>query len=148
MKVGNSVSKEGLTEYFYKVEIYNNTNKPICIPVSLSFGVEIDCEDTVEVVNIYSASDTALFFSLCYTKSEFEGSKTRYSASPMIINPQTYFSTNIRFVNNRSKKMYLVLKYSNDKNIDYKEIRASFESKPQYEWMDTLNFYDKKFQIK
>lgn len=146
-KISKTVSKDGLNEYMYRVEVYNNTSKPICIPVSLSFGLAVNLDDTVEVVNIYPARDSSLFFSLYYAKSDIEGSSARYAATPVIVNPNTYLLVNIRFVKAEGKQMFLELKYSYDKNLDYRKIRASFENEPRYKWMDDLNFVDKIYPI-
>jgi hypothetical protein len=134
-------------EYVYKVELYNDNNIPICIPVSLSFGFVANLDDTIEVSNIYPASDSTLTFSLYYTKSDIEGSSTRYPATPIVLNPGTYLLTNVRFEKTKVKKIFLELKYAEDKNFEYNKIWSSYENNPRYKWMDDLNFVDKKFPI-
>jgi len=145
--IGKTISKNDLNECIYRVEIYNNTNSPICIPVSLSFGFSINLNDTIEVTNIYPARDSAVFFSLYYTKSDIEGSSARYAATPVIVNPNTYLLTNIRFVKTEGKQIFLELKCSYDKGLDYHKIRQTFENEPRYKWMDNLDFVDKKYPI-
>lgn len=147
MKVNEIISNQGLCKYVYKVEVYNNTNRPICIPVSLSFGYTVNLYDTVDVVSIYPAVDSSVIFSLYYTKSDIEGSSARYPAIPVILNPCTYLSTYIIFKKPKGKSMFLELKYSYDKNLDFYKIWTSFENEPQYKWMDDLNFVDKKYPI-
>ncbi|MCX8020823.1 MAG: hypothetical protein N2747_10050 [Chitinophagaceae bacterium] len=146
-ELGESKSKSGLDECIYRLELFNNTNSPICIPVSLSFGFTVNLNDTVEVKNIYPANDSSVTFSLYYTKSELEGSSVRYPAVPVLINPNTYVLTNVRFEKIKEKKMFLELKCSYDKNLDYYKIRSSFENEPKYKWMDKLSFVDKKYPI-
>lgn len=146
-KISKTISKDGLYEYIYRVEVYNNTNKPMCIPVSLSFGLAVNLDDTVEVANIYPARDSGLFFSLYYAKSDIGGSSARYAATPVIVNPNTYLLVKIRFVKAEEKQMFLELKYSYDKDLDYNKIRASFENEPRYKWMDDLDFVDKIYSI-
>jgi hypothetical protein len=103
--------------------------------------------DTVEVVSIYPAVDSSITFSLYYTKKEMEGSSARYAAIPVILNPCTYLSTHITFTRPKGKGIFLELKYSYDKNLDFYKIWTSFENEPQYKWMDNLNFVDKKYSI-
>jgi hypothetical protein len=146
-KIGETRTKEGPSELIYRVELYNNTNSPICIPVSLSFGFTVNLNDTVEVGNIYPAIDSSVTFSLYYIKSDIEGSSARYPAVPVIVNPNTYVLTNIKFTNVKGKRMFLELKCSYDKNLDYYKIRSSFENEPKYKWMDKLNLIDKKYLI-
>ncbi len=138
---------EDKSEFIYRLELYNNTNTPICIPMSLSFGYTVNLNDTVEVANIYPANDSSVTFSLYYTKSDIEGSSARYPAVPVIVNPSTYILANIRFKGVEGKKVLLELKLSNDKNLDYYKIRSSFENEPKYRWMDKLKFIDKNYLI-
>ena len=146
-KIGESKSKNDLDECIYRLELYNNTNSPICIPVSLSFGFTVNLNDTVEVSNIYPASGSSVIFSLYYAKSDIEGSSARYPAIPVIVNPNTYLLTNIRFAKVKGGKMFLKLKCSYNKKLDYYKIISSFKKEPKYKWMDNLNFIDKKYPI-
>src|SRR5687768_15618343 len=116
-KIGESISKNGSEECIYRLELYNNTNSPICIPVSLSFGLTVNLNDTVEVANIYPAIDSSVIFSLYYTKSDIEGSSARYPGVPVIVNPNTYILTNIRLTKIKGKKMFLELKCTYDKKF-------------------------------
>jgi hypothetical protein len=145
-KISETKLGNGSWEYVYNIELYNDNSTPICIPVSFAFGLTADLSDTVDVSNIYPASDTSLTFSLYYAKS-LEGSSTRYPAIPVIINPGTYFITNIRFIKSQRKSTILELKYSADKNLDYYKILSSFGKSPKYMWMDKLNFKDKKYSF-
>lgn len=133
--------------FIYRLELYNNTNTPICIPMSLSFGYTVNLNDTVDVANIYPTNDSLVTFSLYYTKSDLEGSFARYPAVPVIVNPSTYILANIRFNGVEGKKVLLELKFSNDNNLDYYKIQSSFENEPKYRWMDKLKFTDKKYII-
>jgi hypothetical protein len=144
--IGTCHSK-GDSNAIYTVEIFNNTNAPICIPVSLSFGSIVNLADTVEVTNIYPSTDSAVVFSLYYSKSDLEESSMRYPAVPIIINPNTYFLTNIKFNKPQRKKVYLELNFSFDKNLDFQKIRSSFENEPKYRWMNDLNFIEKKYLL-
>lgn len=134
----------GSYNYVYKIELYNDNRTPICVPVSFAFGLTADLSDTVDVTNIFPASDTSLTFSLYYAKS-LEGSSTRYPAVPVIINPGTYLITNISFVKSEGTRTILELKYSADKSIEYNKILSLFGESPKYKWMDKLNFKDKKY---
>ena len=148
-KTNETASKNGVSaECVYRIEIYNNTNVPICIPVSLSFGLSADINDTLEVINIYPANDSVLTFSLYYSKSDIKGSSTRYPAAPIVINPSTYFLTNIKFIKTQlHQKAFLELNCSYDKGLEYNKIYASFNKNPKYIWMDKLNFINKKYSI-
>jgi len=146
-KIGESISERGSDECIYRVELFNYTNTPICIPMSLTFGYTVNLNDTVDVVNIYPANDSSIIFSLYYTKSDIEGSSARYPAIPVIVNPNTYVLTNIKFEKIKEKKMFLELKCSYDKKLDYYKIRSSFENEPKYKWMDSIKFVNKRYPI-
>ena len=140
--------KNGPNQCVYRVQIYNGTQNPICIPVSLSFGFSFTDLDTAEVVNIYPAIDSIVTLSLYYAKDDISGSSTKYPALPVIINPATYAIANIRFEKPENKHVYLELAYSNDTDLDYHQIRNSFENEPMYRWMEKLNsMVYKKFLI-
>lgn len=146
-KISELKSNSGLEECIYQLKLFNNTNRPICIPFSLSFGLTVNLDDTIDVSNIHPLIDSSITFSLYYTKFEIEGSSTRYPAIPVIVNPNTYVLTNIRFTSIKGMKLFLELKYSNDKNLDYYKIRSSFEKEAKYKWMDRLTFIDKKYLV-
>jgi hypothetical protein len=131
----------------YRVQLYNNKESPICIPVSLSFGLMASIDDTVQLSNVYPANDSILVLSFQYAKADLEGSATRYPALPIVLNPGTYLLTNVRFTKENGKKTILELKYSHDKQIDYGKIWSVFKNGPKYKWMDSLNFVNQRYQI-
>ena len=148
IKLNESASTKGGLECIYRVEIYNNTNKPFCVPISLAFGYTVSSSDTVEVINTSGGSDTSETFSLYYTKSDLEGSKARYPAIPVLLNPNTYLITNIKFRKAGHKKIYfLKLEYSKDEKLDFYKIFSSYQNEPMFKWMDDLNFTTKNYLI-
>jgi hypothetical protein len=146
-KIQEIALKNGSKECIYQVEVYNDTNNPICFPVSLSFGFTFNDLDTGEVVNIYPAIDSIVTLSLYYAKADISGSSAKYPALPVIINPNTYAVSNIKFEKPENKHVYLELKYSNDTDLDYHQINKSFQNEPMYRWMDKLHFVNNKFFI-
>jgi len=147
-KIQEITLKNGSNQCVYRVEIYNDTNNPICVPVSLSFGYSFTALDTAEVVNIYVANDSIITLSLYYAKADISGSSAKYPALPVIINPNTYAVANIKFEKPENKHVYLELAYANDTDLDYHQIWKSFENEPMYRWMEKLNsFVRKKFLI-
>jgi|GEM_PF-3039795 len=52
----------------YSVRIYNNTDKPICVPVSNSFAYRMNVNDTLELEDIYSERDSVVVVSLFWSK--------------------------------------------------------------------------------
>lgn len=145
---GSAVNNQSDQYTYYKVEIFNNTDIPICIPVSLSFGISANIYDTIEVTDIYTADDSIRTLSLYYTKDELAGSSARYPARPVVINPSTYFITNIKFAASYiSQKIFLELMCSYGKGLDYNKILTSFNNQPKYMWMDNLSFIVKKYSL-
>src|SRR5678816_1746137 len=147
-KVQQITLENGSNQCVYRVEIYNDTNDPICIPVSLSFGYSFTALDTGELVNIYPAIDSIVTLSLYYAKTDITGSAVKYPALPVIINPNTYAVANIKFEKPENKHVYLELTYSDDEDLDYHEIWKSFGNEPMWRWMEKLqNIEKKKFLI-
>src|SRR5881394_3949082 len=83
-KIQEITLKNGSKECIYQVEVYNDTNNPICFPVSLSFGYSFTDLDTGEVINIYPAIDSIVTLSLYYAKADITGSSIKYPALPVI----------------------------------------------------------------
>lgn len=147
-KISEAQDSTGLYNCIYSIQIYNNTDIPICIPVSLSFGYAPNLYDTIEVADIYPIDDSIVTFSLYYSKYEIERSFARYPAIPVVITPGTYFLTNIWFKKSEKNiKAYLALKCSYDKKLDYYKINDLFMNNPKYVWMNEVNFIDTNYPI-
>jgi hypothetical protein len=146
-KLNDAKHKDSSIAYTYNLELYNNTNIPLCIPVSLSYGRTANLQDTVDLAGIYQEDDSVLVLSLYYSKIDIRSSYTRYPAVPVIVNPGTYFLTNFTFsLNPRNKFFYLDLKVCYQK-FDFQKVINDFQNKPQYEWMEELGFIDTKYPI-
>jgi hypothetical protein len=132
----------------YSVRIYNNTDKPICIPVSNSFAYRMNVNDTLELGDIYSERDSAIVVSLFWSKKDLEIDPQQMPSYPVILNPRTYLLTNIKFVKpSNTKEIFFEFRHSFGPDLDYQRISTSYSSEPKFIWKKSLKFIETKVQL-
>ncbi|GAA4743687.1 hypothetical protein [Flavisolibacter ginsenosidimutans] len=133
---------------YYSVSIYNNTDKPICVPVSNYFSYRMNTNDTLELGGVYSEKDSIIVVSLFWSKKDLEIDPQQMPGYPVVINPRTYLLTNILFHRSSNiKGAYFEFKYSFGPNLDYQKISSSYNAEPKFRWMKTLKFIEDRLSI-
>lgn len=147
-KIGENKTKNVTIVNIYSVRIYNNTDKPICIPVSNYFAYKMNAEDTLELADIYSGKDSIIVVSLFWAKRDLEINPQQMPSYPVVINPRTYLLTNIKFEKKSNiKEIYFEFKHSFDPNLDYQKISSSYNTEPKFVWKKYMKFIETRVPI-
>jgi hypothetical protein len=132
----------------YSVRIYNNTDKPICVPVSSYFVNRMNVNDTLELGDIYDEKDSVIVVSLFWSKKDLAIDPQQMPSYPVIINPRTYLLTNIKFTKpSNTREIFFEFKHSFGPDLDYQKISASYSSEPKFVWKKSLKFIETKIQM-
>ncbi|MBP7555164.1 MAG: hypothetical protein KA821_02790 [Chitinophagaceae bacterium] len=143
LKLQEQSTGNNTLENTYGVRIYNNTDKPICIPISNSFAYRMNINDTLELGDIYSEKDSVVVVSLFWSKKDLEIDPQQMPSYPIILNPRTYLLTNIKFVKPlNTKEIFFEFKHSFGPNLDYQRISALYNSEPKFIWKKSLKFIE------
>ena len=132
----------------YNLIVYNNTNKPICVPVSNHFAYRMNVNDTLELGDIYSEKDSLIVVSLFWSKQDLEIDPQQIPSYPVVLNPRTYLLTNIMFTKDTIiKETYFEFKYTFGPELDYQKISSSYYTEPKFVWRRGLKFIDERIKI-
>ena len=131
----------------YSVRIFNNTDQPICVPVSEYFYHRISANDTLELGNI-SNKNEIIIASLFWSKEDLEIDPQQMASYPVILNPSTYLLTNIKVVKSKDiKEIYFDFKHSFGPDLDYRKIIFSYNKEPKFRWKKSLKFIESRIPI-
>lgn len=148
IKTGEEKAPGGSAVNYYSVSIYNNTDKPICVPVSNYFAYRMNMNDTLELGDIYNEKDSIVVVSLFWSKKDLEIDPQQMPSYPVIINPRTYLLTNIMFNRNSIiREAYFDFKHSFGPDLDYQKISSSYNAEPKFRWKKTLKFIEDRLSI-
>ena len=132
----------------YSVQIYNNTDKPICVPISNYFAYRMNVNDTLELGDMDDGKDSSIVVSLFWSKKDLEIDPQQMSSYPVILNPRTYLLTNIKFTKaSNTKEIFFEFKHSFGPDLDYQKINASYSSQSKFVWKKSLKFIETKVQM-
>jgi hypothetical protein len=147
-KIGENKTKKSTDVNIYGVRIYNNTDNPICVPVSNYFVYRINVNDTLELADIYNENDSVIVVSLFWAKKDLDVDPQQMPSYPVVINPRTYLLTNIMFAKKSNiKKIYFEFKHSFGPNLDYQKISSSYNKQPKFVWKKGMKFIETRIPI-
>lgn len=145
-KISERPSANG-TLSIYTVRIHNNTNKPICIPVSLDFANRLNEHDILNLGDILQDEDSAIAVSLFWSKPDLEEDPQQKPSYPVVLNPRTYLITNISLEKIPSVKAIQFEFMHAFQGVDYEKIARSYETEPRFFWMRSLKFIKDRIPI-
>jgi len=147
-KIGENKTTNATVINIYGVRIYNNTDKPICVPVSNYFAFRVNVNDTLELADIYNEKDSVIVASLFWAKKDLEIDPQQMPSYPVVVNPRTYLLTNIMFAKKSNvKEIYFEFKHSFGPNLDYQKIISSYNTQPKFLWKKSMKFIETRLPI-
>jgi len=145
-KLSDKKMADGSFINFYSLKIYNNTDKPICVPVSIFFAHRVNFNDTLELVDIYNdQEDSVVEVGLVWAKKDLDTNPQQMESYPIVLNPGTYIATNVAISKGTiTKKIYFDFRHSFGPDLNYQKISSSYNTEPKFVWKKSLMFIEKK----